>query len=133
MDGLVTSGPLRFFLELTDPRAANVRYRLIDLIVITICAIICDCDSWDDVQDFARAKRKWFSSFLELDYGIPSHDTFERVFGRLDPVEFERCFVNWMSSVVELTRPAFFTAATWRFDLVGGRCCIVVGCSGRSI
>lgn len=104
MDGLVSSGPLRFFLQLTDPRAANVRYRLIDLIVIAICAIICDCDSWDEVEDFAHSKKKWFSSILELDHGIPSHDTFERVFARLDPDEFERCFVNWMNSVVELTQ-----------------------------
>ncbi len=104
MDGLVTRGPLRFFLDLPDPRAANIRYRLIDLIVIAICAVLCDCDSWDEVEDFAESKRKWFSSFLDLEHGIPSQDTFERVFARLDPEKFESCFVNWMSSVVELTR-----------------------------
>jgi predicted transposase YbfD/YdcC len=104
MDGLVTNGPLRFFLDLPDPRAANIRYRLIDLIVIAICAIICDCDSWDEVEDFAESKKKWFTSFLELDHGIPSCDTFERVFARLDPQKFESCFVNWMSSLVEISQ-----------------------------
>jgi hypothetical protein len=62
MDGLATNGPLRFFLDLPDPRAANVRHRLIDLIVIAICAVICDCDAWDEVEDFAQSKKAWFSS-----------------------------------------------------------------------
>jgi len=103
MDGLATNGPLRFFLDLPDPRAANVRFRLIDLIVIAICAVLCDCDAWDEVEDFAESKKAWFSSFLDLRHGIPSHDTFERVFSRLDPQAFEQCFVNWMSGVVEIS------------------------------
>lgn len=103
MNGLVTTGPLRFFLDLPDPRAANVRYRLIDLLIIAICAVICDCDSWDEVEDFAESKKKWFSSFLDLSHGVPCQDTFERVFARLDPEAFEQCFVNWMSSVVQLS------------------------------
>jgi predicted transposase YbfD/YdcC len=102
MDGLVTSGPLRFFLDLPDPRARNIRYRLIDLFVITICAVICDCDSWDEVEDFAESKKQWFGTFLDLEHGVPCEDTFARVFSRLDPEAFERCFADWMSGVVEL-------------------------------
>jgi predicted transposase YbfD/YdcC len=103
MEGLVTSGPLRFFLDLPDPRAANVRYRLVDLLVMTICAVICDCDSWDEVEDFVQSKRKWFATFCDLSHGVPCPDTFARVFSRLDPEALERCFVAWMRGVVELT------------------------------
>lgn len=103
MDGQVSSGPLRFFLDLPDPRAGNIRYRLIDLMVITICAVICDCDSWDEVEDFAQSKKKWFATFCDLSHGVPCQDTFARVFSRLDPQAFEQCFVRWMSGVVELS------------------------------
>jgi predicted transposase YbfD/YdcC len=103
MDGQVSSGPLRFFLDLPDPRAGNIRYRLIDLLVITICAVICDCDSWDEVEDFANSKKKWFATFCDLSHGVPCQDTFARVFSRLDPQAFEQCFVRWMSGVIELS------------------------------
>jgi len=56
MDGSATAGPLRFFLDLPDPRARNVRHRLIDILIISICAVICDADGWEDFEDFARAK-----------------------------------------------------------------------------
>jgi predicted transposase YbfD/YdcC len=103
MEGLATSGPLRFFLDLPDPRASNVRHRLIDILVISLCAAICDADGWDDFEDFAKAKASWFSTFLDLKHGVPSADTFRRVFSRLDPQAFERCFLDWMTSVVELS------------------------------
>ncbi len=111
MDGLATTGPLRFFCDLPDPRAANVRYRLIDLIVIAVCAVICGCDGWDEVEDFAHAKKEWFKTFCDLKHGrtrakpwpVPCQDTFARVFARLDPDAFEGAFTRWMSSVVELS------------------------------
>lgn len=103
MEGFATTGPLRFFLDLPDPRAANVSHRLIDIIVISICAVICDADGWEDFEDFAHAKSDWLASFLELKHGVPSADTFRRVLSALDPESFEQCFMNWMQSVVELS------------------------------
>jgi len=103
MEGFATAGPLRFFLDLPDPRAANVSHRLIDIIVISICAVICDADGWEDFEDFADAKLEWFKTFMDLRRGVPSADTFRRVLSALDPDAFERCFVNWMQSVVTLS------------------------------
>ena len=60
-----------------------------DVIVIAICAVICGSDSWVDVEMFGKAKKDWLSHLLELPNGIPSHDTFGRIFARLDPVQFE--------------------------------------------
>lgn len=101
MDDLAQCGPLRFFSLLPDPRATNIRHRLIDMIVIALCGMICDADSWDDLEDFARAKAHWFATFMDLPHGVPSADTFRRVLSRLDPQAFEQCFMNWMNSVVQ--------------------------------
>lgn len=103
MDGLATAGPLRFFRDLPDPRARNVRHRLIDIIVIALCAVICDADGWDDFEDFAESKADWFETFLDLRHGVPSADTFRRVFSSLDPDAFEAAFTAWMHSVVQLS------------------------------
>lgn len=102
MDGSAITGPLRFFRDLPDPRAANVSHRLIDIIVISICAVICDADGWEDFAGFAESKLQWFKTFMDLRHGVPSADTFRRVLSALDPDAFERCFMNWMQSVVTL-------------------------------
>jgi predicted transposase YbfD/YdcC len=99
MDAQATGGFLRFFEELPDPRAANRIHKLSDLFAIAICAVICGAQGWVDVQMFAESKRAWLSTFLDLEHGIPSHDTFGRVFSRIDPDAFERCFRNWMASL----------------------------------
>jgi predicted transposase YbfD/YdcC len=84
------------FADLPDPRRAQGRrHRLSDMIVIAVCAVICAADSWSDVVDFGNAKLKWFGTFLDLPHGVPCQDTFERVFARLDPDAFERCFTRW--------------------------------------
>jgi len=88
------------FADLPDPRRAQGRrHRLSDMIIIAITAVICCADSWADVADFGHAKQKWFETFLDLPHGIPCCDTFERVFARLDPDGFERCFMNWSSAL----------------------------------
>jgi predicted transposase YbfD/YdcC len=99
MDAQATGGLLRFFGDLPDPRAANVVHNLADIFAIAICAVICGAEGWVDVQLFAQSKRAWLSTFLDLSHGIPSHDTFGRVFARIDPDAFERCFMNWMNSL----------------------------------
>jgi predicted transposase YbfD/YdcC len=99
MDAPATAGVLRFFADLPDPRAPNVVHKLHDILVVALCAVICGADGWAEVEVFGRSKLAWFKTFLDLPGGIPSHDTFGRVFARLDPDAFERCFVAWTSAV----------------------------------
>ena len=88
------------FGALPDPRRKQGRrHSLSDMMVIAVTAVICAADSWADVHDFGKAKLKWFKTFLDLPHGIPSQDTFERVFSRLDPDAFERCFVAWTQAL----------------------------------
>jgi predicted transposase YbfD/YdcC len=74
------------------------------MIVIAVCAVICAADSWSDVVDFGNAKLKWLGTFLDLPHGVPCQDTFERVFARLDPDAFERCFMNWTEALAGTSR-----------------------------
>lgn len=104
MEDPASTGPMRYFAELPDPHAANVRHRLPDLLVMALCATLCGADGWDDYADFVRVKAKWFKTFLEMRHGAPSADTFRRVFTRLDPEAFERCFLRWTSAVAELSQ-----------------------------
>jgi len=95
---------LEHFSTLTDPRVPlKTRHRLIDIIVITICGTICGADNWTEIAGYAKIKRKWLEKFLELPNGIPSHDTFGRVFSLLSPEEFQRCFLSWIQSVFSVT------------------------------
>jgi predicted transposase YbfD/YdcC len=73
----------------------------LDLIVITICGVICGCDDWQEIATFARARHDWFKRFLKLPAGTPSHDTLERVFDQLDPEQFQACFRDWMNALNE--------------------------------
>jgi predicted transposase YbfD/YdcC len=92
------------FGKLRDPRIGNAkRHKLIDIIIIAICAVISGADSWSDVELYGRTKRVWLKKVLELPKGIPSHDTFGRVFARLDPQEFGRTFMEWVKAINELT------------------------------
>ncbi len=89
------------FAGLVDPRAERAkRHELLDIIVITICGVICGADNWVEIEEFGNARLEWLSRFLRLPHGIPSHDTFGRVFSRLDPDQFGACFMNWVQSVV---------------------------------
>ena len=92
------------FATLSDPRGRpNREHKLIDIVVITICAAICGADDWVAIEQFGSAKQKWFETFLELPNGIPAHDTFWRVFRHLDAEHFQECFVQWIASVQHLT------------------------------
>jgi predicted transposase YbfD/YdcC len=93
------------FSRITDPRVDRTkRHKLIDILVIAICATICGADGWEEFELFGQAKQQWFKNFLELPNGIPSDDTFRRVFGRIDPRQFRHCFLEWVRSVCELTQ-----------------------------
>ena len=92
-----------YFERLDDPRIDRCkRHQLLDIIAIAICAVICGADSWVHVELFGKSKEEWFRTFLELPHGIPSHDTFGEVFSRLDPEQFQRCFMEWTRAVAEL-------------------------------
>lgn len=100
MDVDAPQGLLRAFADLKDPRVNRTKkHSLGDILAIAICAIICSADGWTQVAKFGRCKRKWFRTFLELPHGIPSHDTFGRVFAALDPVAFEACFMRWIADL----------------------------------
>ena len=105
MDAPAPRGALRFFANMEDPRSnQGKRHGLLDMIVIAITAVICNADGWEDVELFGRCKEKWFRTFLDLPHGIPSHDTFGRVFARLDPHAFEACFREWMAHLGRTSR-----------------------------
>jgi predicted transposase YbfD/YdcC len=90
----------RCFAGLTDPRVERTReHRLLDIITITLCAVLCGADDWVAIETFGHAKETWLQTFLALPGGIPSHDTFGRVFARLDPTEFRACFLAWVQRV----------------------------------
>lgn len=96
---------VRHFAGLSDPRGRpNREHKFIDILVIAICAAICGADDWVSVEQFGCAKQTWFESFLELPSGIPSHDTFWRVFRHLDAELFQESFMQWIASVQELTQ-----------------------------
>lgn len=104
-DGRKQPSLLAHFGDLPDPRIERCkRHQLLDIIVIGICAVICSADSFVEMEEFGTAKRDWFETFLDLPNGIPSHDTFRRVFGRLKPAEFQRRFLAWIETVHEQTK-----------------------------
>jgi predicted transposase YbfD/YdcC len=103
MDGLATAGPLRFFQNLQDCRKMNIRHKLTDILTIAFFAVICGADGWVDVQAYGKLKFDWLKTFLALPHGIPSHDTFGRIFRKLKPEKLERCFMDWMSAMVEVS------------------------------
>jgi hypothetical protein len=96
--------PLKYFSELRDPRVERNRDHLLEeILLIAIAAVLSGAESWNDIADYGKAKQEWLKTFLTLPSGIPSHDTFNRVFAALDPLEMEKGFVAWVSSIAKLT------------------------------
>jgi predicted transposase YbfD/YdcC len=95
---------IEHFAQVEDPRSdLGKRHLLLDIIVIAICAVICGADDWADVELFGRTKEAWLRTFLRLPHGIPSEDTFRRVFRLLDPEQFQQCFRAWVEAAVTLS------------------------------
>ena len=88
------------FADLKDPRIDRTRrYELLDIVVIAVCAVICGAEGWVDIANYGVSKYEWLKTFLELPEGIPSHDTFRRVFCLLDPQAFQACFQSWIDAL----------------------------------
>ena len=116
------------FTSIQDPRCEwRVEHKLLDILVIAVCAVLGEAESFEDIALYGRCKRDWLQRFLALPNGIPSHDTFRRVLMLIDPDAFERCFLGWVRAVFrpEVVAPrqvAIDGKTAWRsFDRQRGR------------
>lgn len=90
----------KYFARLRDPRLHRRKlHRLMDIIVIALCGVICGANDWQQIATFGRRRSAWLQTFLPLPHGIPAHDTFERVFDRIDPHAFLACFQQWVEAL----------------------------------
>jgi len=104
MDVGASRGVLRVLEQVEDPRVNRTKlHSLPDILLVTICAVLSGADSWTEVELFGRTKLEWLRGYIPLANGIPSHDTFGRVFARLDPLQLEKCFFQWMSALAQAT------------------------------
>jgi len=89
------------FESLKDPRVERTRrHELMDIVIVSILAVVCNADGWSEIVDYAQTQEAWLRTFLRLPNGIPCDDTFRRVFAALDPEQFQACFLNWARSLV---------------------------------
>lgn len=99
----LTASIVEHFEELVDPRIERQKqHKLLDILVITLCAVLCGANDWVAVETFGKAKEAWFRRFLALPNGIPSHDTFGRVLALLSPGQFQECFLSWIQAVAQV-------------------------------
>jgi predicted transposase YbfD/YdcC len=104
MDPFAGCRVVEHFEALTDPRVERAkRHQLLDIVTIALCGVICGADSWVEIEQFGTSKAAWLRTFLALPNGIPSHDTFGRVFAALDPAQFEACFLGWVQAIMTQT------------------------------
>src|SRR3954447_5303204 len=93
----------KYFRRLKDPRVVGrSRHLLVDIIVLGICGVIADCDDWSEIVLFAQKRLTWLRRFLQLPNGVPSRDTFERVFDKLDPRAFQSCCLAWLRAITDV-------------------------------
>jgi predicted transposase YbfD/YdcC len=114
----------KHFRKLKDPRVrGRSTHVLIDIITIGLCGVICGCNDWQEIETFAKCRIDWLKKFLRLPNGIPSHDTFERVFDRLNPKAFQACFRAWMQALHKALglSPIAIDGKTLRGSGVGGQ------------
>ena len=94
----------KHFDNLEDPRITYlINHKLIDIITLTICAVICGAETWEQIEEYGQSKYQWLKTFLELPNGIPSHDTISRLFARLSPEQLQDSFLSWIQTLAQLT------------------------------
>ena len=94
---------IQHFSRLEDPRrhGRKSKHNLLDIIVIAICASLCGIDDFEGMEYWAKTKEEWLREFLELPHGVPSHDTINRIFAKINPKNFQACFLNWINDAHE--------------------------------
>lgn len=100
MEAQATEEILRFFRDVPDPRASNAWHPLSDILTIAILAVFCGARGWADVEFWAHNHKEWLATFLVLPHGIPTHDTYDRIFASIDPLAFEKCFMSWSATLI---------------------------------
>lgn len=98
-----TASVKKHFADLTDPRQREVTYPLINIVVIAICAVICGADDFVAIAEFGNKKRHWLARLLDLSAGIPSHDRFNAILAAIQPAEFEKCLLSWITALHEIS------------------------------
>jgi predicted transposase YbfD/YdcC len=95
---------LEHFKHLEDPQAEHLlEHQLLDIIGLTICAVVCGADSWVDIEHYGKAKQDWLKGFLKLTNGVPSHDTIARLFAALKPEALQECFLSWVKAIAGMS------------------------------
>ena len=90
---------LDHYFELKDPRIERCRkHELLDIIFLSVCAVLSGADGWESIEEFGEAKLEWLRKFVPMEHGIPSHDTIARVMSRLNPEVLQRCFIGWVQA-----------------------------------
>jgi predicted transposase YbfD/YdcC len=106
----VNASIVAHFQTLEDPRIERTKkHTLLDILIIALCTLLTGGEGFQDMELFGKSKRPWLETFLALPYGIPSHDTFGRVFARLNPQRFQQCFLAWTQAVAQLTHGALIS------------------------
>lgn len=102
MGKIESSNITEYFRSIEDPRIERNKKHLVwDIISLTICAVVCGCETWEEIELYGKEKHDWLSTILQLPNGIPSHDTIRRLFIRLNPEHLQHCFLNWVEAVRE--------------------------------
>jgi hypothetical protein len=107
MAGTVNASIVEHFQTLEDPRIERTKkHKLLDILVIALCTLLTGGEGVQDMELFGKSKLQWLRTILALPHGIPSHDTFGRVFARLNPQRFQQCFLSWTQAVAQFTQGA---------------------------